>query len=183
MVKRVQIYFPKFEGAVEGYVKNFLKKNLWRVAATMEFEDAMQEAYLLFLILKEKYGPTDTPQHFMSLYKSSWTRRFNDLSTVDFRHRDKLVELTEEEEAYRKEHVIGDADTYGYLTALMGKAPEELRLIFSLILSTSSPILNQAVRNWEAQRGTESYLEMLATFAGLPVSYNAEKEVLNFILH
>ena len=113
MVKRVQIYFPKFEGAVEGYVKNFLKKNLWRVAATMEFEDAMQEAYLLFLILKEKYGPTDTPQHFMGLYKSSWARRFNDLSTVDFRHRDKLVELTEEEEAYRKEHVIGDADTSG----------------------------------------------------------------------
>ncbi len=183
MVTRTKIYFPKFDGAIESYVKNFLKKNLWRVASTLDYEDAMQEAYLVFMILKTRYGTTDTPQHFMGLFKTSWTRRFHDLSTVDSKYRGRIYFLTEEEEEIRKDEVAGDSDTDGLLSILLSEAPEEIRKLMTVMLSIPQTLLMQAIKSWESVSGSDDYINMLSKLAGLPAGFNVEREFVDFILH
>jgi len=61
-----------YEGMVEWYSRKYIKANLWRIKRRHEFEDAMQESFLVYTRVSEKYGETAVNEaHFMSLYKAS----------------------------------------------------------------------------------------------------------------
>ena len=137
---RKKIYYPQYDGPVQGYVMNFLRSNYWRVAATMEFEDCTQEAYSVFLVVASKYGPTDTPQHFMSLFKISWINHFNDLSTKDSKIRKMLTagyETAEDGQRFDSllDNMIGEVDTSGHLYQMIMKAPDDIRVVLAFIVN------------------------------------------------
>jgi len=80
-LERPQLSFvPEFQGPIEGWVVNFLKRNYWKVAPLYDWDDLFQEAYLKFLVVSEKYPEVVDPPHFMALFKTSFIRRFIDLS-------------------------------------------------------------------------------------------------------
>ena len=139
---RPRRYVPKFEGAIEGYVANFLRANYWRVAASMEFEDCLQEARWLFLKLDKRYGVMDSPKHFMALYKQSWHRYFIDLSKRDTKQRNEVSDINRQEEGIDTyngfvEAIVGDTDCSGSLLILIQQAPEDVRTVLSFLLGLS----------------------------------------------
>lgn len=154
MRTRKQIYIPRYEGPIQGYILNFLRSNYWRVSATMEFEDCTQEAYWLFLRLSRKYEFTDTPQHFMSLFKISWIHHFNDLSTMDSKLRQMIAygysSSDDESPDYEAlvDKMVGDMDTSGHLYQLIMQAPQDIKVVLSFILHAPDTLVHTVCESW-----------------------------------
>lgn len=145
-MRKEPIYFPEFPGPIEGYVKNFLKSNFWRVEASMEYQDALQEAILVFLKLHAKYGAVDTPQHFMALYKTSLHNHFTDLSRIDSRWRDLAVEAPEDsEDGESLSDRIGEVENAGTLRILIRQAPAEIKTILALLIKAPTEFSSMAI--------------------------------------
>lgn len=68
---------PRFGGPIEGHAVNTIKRWYPRLADQMEFEDLLQEAWVVFLRCQARYGGTvDNPRWFMALFSVSLHRRF-----------------------------------------------------------------------------------------------------------
>jgi DNA-directed RNA polymerase specialized sigma24 family protein len=61
-------YEAEWTNEVVGYAANYFRKHEWRIKPMMEVDDMMQEAYLIFLRLLDRYE-YDSPQHFMAIWK------------------------------------------------------------------------------------------------------------------
>jgi hypothetical protein len=147
-------YNPVWAGPVEGYTVNFLKKNFWRVQAHMEYQDAVQEAQLLFVHLKRKYGCLDTPQHFMAIYKVSLLNEFNEIAARDGKYRkevsDSQIHATEDfNYVETMMGVTGDTDNEGMLHIMIQQAPEEVKQVLRLFVETPIEVLEQFARVWK----------------------------------
>lgn len=170
-------YTPEWTGAVEGYVKNFLAKNLWRLRGTHEHEDAVNSAYVMFLVCASKYPALDTPQHFMALFKTAWTNEFNDLSVKAGNVR-KAISMTDlnrvdedGEEITTPIESVGEMDNAGALALMVKQAPKEVLMVLNLFLNAPQELLELATKAWtesgKYQAGGERWVEkMLGMKAG-----------------
>jgi hypothetical protein len=61
-------YQPEWSDEVLGWATKYLAKQVWRIRPMLELDDALQESYLLFLRLTERYD-FESPQHFMAMWK------------------------------------------------------------------------------------------------------------------
>ena len=142
--KRLLSYSPVWGSNYDGYITNFLAVNFWRVAALMEYQDAVQEAQLVFVKLVNTYGNVDKPQHFMALFKTSWVNRFNDLSKKATRHRriayGDIYESALEEQAQIYERGVDYND--GMLSVMMQQAPAEIKSVLRLFLTAPVEVLD-----------------------------------------
>lgn len=142
------MYSPEYTGPIEGYVKNHLRKNFWRVQRTMEYEDCLQESKLLFCELKAKYPVVDTPQWFMSLFKTSWFHHFSDLANSDTKIRTVRLssDFTVDEDSdgfdFIASSIVGDSDNVGIMEVMVRQAPSEVRMVISLFLNAPSELLD-----------------------------------------
>lgn len=73
-------YTPRWQGAVQGHAINTARRIYPSLCAEHEFEDLLQEAYLIYLKVKRRYPQVDTPQWFMSLFSRSLYRHFGRLA-------------------------------------------------------------------------------------------------------
>ncbi|TXH49519.1 MAG: hypothetical protein E6Q97_22545 [Desulfurellales bacterium] len=168
-------YLPRFEGPIEGYVTNFLRQHHWKVASSMETDDAIQEARLVFLRCASKYGITDTPQHFMALFKTAWTRHFLDLARLDSDAREVITygheaAVREDEDPLNLLDLVpGDLDTAGYLNTLLREAPRDIITILSFFLSSPPALARAAGEAWSgAGRKQQDGNRMLCEVLGFP---------------
>jgi hypothetical protein len=149
-------YEPQWKGPVEGWIINFLhagKGNYWRVQSSMEVEDVMQEAYCCFLRIKRRYKVTNGA-HFMALFKSSWIRYFDDLSSEDSKHRAVLVtDVVEHDDGTPTITVepIGDLECDGYLATLIRQAPSEVLTVLNLMLRAPQEIVAEVLSSWNGR--------------------------------
>lgn len=171
---RPRRYVPKFEGAIEGYVVNFLRTNFWRVQGSMEFQDCMQEAHCLFLRLADRYGVLDTPQHFMGLFKRAWHNHFTDLSNTDTKLRAEVSEsslLLESEDGMTYiglvERLVGETDCTGYLAVMLQQAPADVRTVLSFFVAAPQDLVDSAFASWrKSKRKKEGGNNMLCQLLG-----------------
>ena len=85
---------PSFEGAVVGYAKNYLAKHVWRVQPLYELDDLLQEAFLLFVKLQDRYT-FKSNKHFMGMWKRCLHNWFVNLALHrTTRREESLVEDT-----------------------------------------------------------------------------------------
>lgn len=167
-LKRVRLYTPEWEGPVEGYTKNFLRANFWRVERLMEYGDALSECYCVFLHLQREYfGVVDNPWWFMSLYKTSLWRKFNTLSNRDTAHRNRIVYLEEQEMAEQAE--VGALAEF---ISDLENAPEEALALLRVLLDAPLRFV-QAVYQCEE---SEDQLELLVGAGSM--SFKTLKETL-----
>ena len=151
----IAYYRPRWKGEVEGYLANFLGKNHWRVARTMEYRDAMQEGFIVFAKVRARYCgpkaeyPLSQGAHFMALFKTAWNRRFIDLANADMKHRlathfghdaSERYELTGDE--------VGETENAGVLATMVRQAPSEVRLVLNLFLNAPQELLGMALAHW-----------------------------------
>jgi hypothetical protein len=181
-------FTPEFTGAIEGWVVNFLTKNLWRVARTMDRDDCMQEAQLVFLRVKRTYpGVTDAP-HFMALFKTSWTRRFDDLSTDDSVIREAEVHYDNsagrEEDAAPVEFV-GDVENEGELRVMLRQAPREVTMVLNLLLKAPQEMLDVLLGGWKGRdkRMKGGGSEHINRLLGLPEQQDTLQRVQDYFRH
>lgn len=136
---------PEWKGPVEGYVVNYLSRHHWKIARSCPREDAMQEAYCVFLRVKRKYPNLDAPQHFMALFKTAWANHFTDLANVDTEQR---VEgpMPLDLEGHEIEQV-GESDNDGMLALMIRQAPRDVMLVLTLMLNAPQELLDAALGN------------------------------------
>lgn len=151
-------YQPEFKGPIEGWVVNSLKKNLWRIAATHTYEEAMQEAHMVFLRCAQRYPDMDTPQHFMALFQVSWVNEVHDLSKLATNAREavSLDQLTYSDEGYTPLEVIGEVENDGVLAVKLRQAPKEVTMVLNLFLNAPQELLELAMSAWRKNRNYKS---------------------------
>lgn len=124
-------WVEKWEGKVENWAKSFINKNQWRCDEIHSREDLLQDAYLVYLKISDKYPRVARESHFMALYCRALSNQLHDHARSVRRKRDVfgVIECIDEQMI----DVIGDTTNDGYLNVLLAEAPEELRLAMSLM--------------------------------------------------
>lgn len=142
-------FTPIFPGPIEGWTVNYSRRHFWRVERSMEFEDVMQEAYIVFLRCASKYPDVETPQHFMALYKMAWANELIELAKEDTKLRAMVssTPITPEGEEHQLEPV-GELYHDGHLSLLLSQAPKEVLMVLNLFLSAPLEITELALAGW-----------------------------------
>jgi hypothetical protein len=180
-------FMPVFKGAIEGYVVNYLKKHLWRIARTHDFKDAMQEAYKVFLVCAGRYTGVTEPAHFMSLFKTTWEHEFTDLSNLATAAKASSLDVPYEEEGEggfsidRLAAMAGDLENDGQLAVMIDQAPQDVQLVLMLFLRAPQELLELALATWRASGhyrpdGDKSVSRML----GLPPGSTPMTNTINY---
>lgn len=126
---------PIWEGSVKGWAIKFIHTNKWRCDKIHEFDDLLQDAYLTFVKISEKYPRVSQPQHFMALFKSAVWNQMHDRARYMRRKR-----LIHEETNDDPMDLLGGTDhNAGPLLLSLAEAPEELRQ--AIILMETEPDL------------------------------------------
>lgn len=170
-------YIPKFEGPIEGWFINFSRANYWRVSRTVPWDDLAQEAYICFLRVSKKYPETETPQHFMALFKTSWTNKFIDLANQDTRNRcvvsmNQPPKAGDSEDDYVGQYdPVGDLDTDGDLAIMLRQAPREVLMVMNLLLNAPTEIVEVALASWRGKdkRCRAGGSKQICKLLGLPL--------------
>lgn len=180
------MYSPTYQGPIEGYVMNYLRRNFWKVRNFMEFEDASQEAALVFSSLVQAYPEMDTPQHFMALFKTSWHRHFTDLANKDTVSRVVCFEhgapIQQEDEPTQLD-VQGSPDNEALILLAIKQAPEEVRQVLSLFLNAPIELLQLATDTWKRQgRYKAEGNQMVSRMLGMPQNSEPLDRVYQYFL-
>lgn len=176
--KKSKWLVPQWEGPIEGWVVNMMSKHYWRVEATLERSDLIQEAYVVFLRCKEAYAgkiKASEPQHFMSLFQRSFLNTIHDLSVDDTRFRetfvpDHVTQRDGESGSWVPIDYAGDTDNDGTLATLIRQAPREVSMVLNLFLSAPEELLEVALGSWRGRdkRCKTGGSERICRLLGLP---------------
>lgn len=144
----------------------------------------MQEAYLVFLKCQAAYPVLDTPQHFMALYQTAYTRHFTNLAYKDTDGRCVQSENTvhAEGEDARVFESVGELDNDGALAVKLSRAPAEVRMVLQLLLNAPQELLDIALSGWTGKDkrckagGSKKICQML----GLPDEHDVLQQVHDY---
>lgn len=120
-------YVARWPGPIEGHAVNTVKHYYGILHPWHEFDDLLQEAYIVFMRCKRAYAETvDNPAWFMSLFSNSLRNRFINL----IRHgpRYNFIEDTEMALADSR-HMFNEE---GYLQCLLQEVPPVLNMMVRL---------------------------------------------------
>ncbi len=134
---------PKWEGVVSGWTANFIRRNHWRCDALHEFDDLMQDAFLVFLKICDKYPRVIEERHFVALYKRAITNQFHDRALYMKRKR-VLHQDTAQDVSELYTGRIGELTNGGYAAALLNEAPEELKLALEVFIKNPEALRTPA---------------------------------------
>jgi len=157
-------YRPVFTGTLKAWTIAHCKRHYWRVRGTMELEDLIQEAAVIFCLVRTKYKEVESAAHFASLYRRTLTNHFNDLASRNFLERvatsDYLAEHPREDQAEQN---------LGPMLTLLRQAPPALR---QLVASVESGVqLNERKQLARARKGARRTTNgKLCTLAGVDAS-------------
>lgn len=127
----------EWSGVFEGYARNYVSRNLWRVSAYLgDRDDALQQCALTFYECKARYqNHVDNPAWFMALYKRALMMDFADISRKDFRLRDTPMPLADEPVDFNAGPLISSInqcsdDIKELLVAIFDSPAQLLSLVF-----------------------------------------------------
>ena len=171
-------YKPQWKGPIEGYAVNYITLNLWRVQASCEHADLLQDAWLVYDRCAKKYPDMDTPQHFMALFKRALANHVNDLANRDSATRALIVPITERKDEEGadielREHV-GEMDNDGMLRVIVRQAPAEVMLVLQLFLNAPAELVEMALSSWNPDSNRRNQgSERLNRLLGLPTDFDS----------
>ena len=165
------MYYPKFQGPIEGWAVKYASSQFWRVQSSMQWEDLMQESYMVFRRCADKYPALDTPQHFMALFKRAWINEINTMAVTDSRLRDFQPLTVERDEEEISTEPVGELTHDGDLALLLQSAPSEVISLLNLMLRAPQEIIEIVLGAWhEDARRKASDRARLNRLLGLPAS-------------
>ena len=149
MSKTKKIPFrPIWPGPIEGHAVNTARYYYGHLHAWHEFDDLLQEAYIVFIKCKRAYaGTVDNPAWFMALFRNSLRNRFSTLLQHGPRYN-----FIEDLESINTD-AAGDLKNDGYLRCILEDLPPVLNMMLRLAVRDKvSPQRRRATRrhmeNW-----------------------------------
>ncbi len=124
---------PCWEGPTKEWTIGFIRKHRWRCDCIHDFDDLLQDAYLTFLKVSNRYPRVVTQAHFMTLYRTALKNEMHDRSRYMQRKREQHQDLSVDA-ADLCPLRIGEASHNGYLNLLIEQAPEGVRLALQCLL-------------------------------------------------
>lgn len=173
-----------WEGAPRKYAQRVIRKQLWRIATTCDFDDAMQEAYLVYLRCARKYAyRVDNEAWFMALYKSALSRELVNLANDDTAYRE-VITLVDPcgDDATMIDLLAGSEDGEGELAVTLRWAPDEVREVLTLLLNAPTELLRVFTASWAKHGSTERYgSKLLCRVLGRPEDANLLQRVRKYL--
>jgi DNA-directed RNA polymerase specialized sigma24 family protein len=80
-------WVPSWEGVIEGWSRKFIRLHQWRCDSIHTPDDLIQDAYLIYLKVYERYPRIYDPPHFMALFQRAMWNNLNDHSRYARRKR------------------------------------------------------------------------------------------------
>lgn len=145
-------YQPRFEGPIQGWTVNYCRKHAWKTEGSQQWDDLMQEAYLVFLRCVERYPDVEEAPHFMALYKRAWANEMTDLANKDTALRQEVPFPTTIVDGDVIElEVMGEHYHDGNLATLLRQAPKEVLMVLNLFLNAPNEIVELALSGWRGR--------------------------------
>ncbi len=123
---------PCWDGKVLAWTKWYINENKWRCDRIHAFEDLLQDYWIIFNKICERYPRVVDEKHFMALYVRAVSNQMNDRSLYTKRKRE-IHQDTVEDVSDLYTGRIGEVSNAGYATLLLDEAPEELKIALRLI--------------------------------------------------
>lgn len=125
---------PMMDAGAKAWMFKYAKRNYWRVASWMEFDDLIQDGLYAWCEVCRRYpNAVENPAHIMSLFKLCYADKITDLSRSKTKQQDDarsdIVEVYDGESV-----VVPDSST---LHALLIKAPEVVKNTIALLTDDS----------------------------------------------
>ena len=147
-----------WKGVVEGYTKNQATKFMrnFNKTALYELEDLMQEGYLLYMKVIEKYKEINEPKHLMSLYKSALKNRFSEVANelLELSKTVYIEQPTDDESENVFNKITSSVNTE--FRTLLSTAPTEIKDLLFLIFDTPQEYLEILGLNKKRRRGFQN---------------------------
>lgn len=138
--KRIRVaWTPVWEGSIKSWATQFLWKNKWRCDYIFDFDDLLQDAYLVFVKINDTYPRVIEPKHFMALFKRAMYNMLHDHSRGTKRKRKVFVDSGFDATQFYADRIIGEPTNAGYASLLVAEAPEELHMALKLVQDPEVP--------------------------------------------
>jgi hypothetical protein len=137
MTKRIVAYEDRSIPQVYiNWIYSYSKKNYWKVAGLIDFDDMIQEGYVAFYYCKNRYGEIDPP-HLMAMLKLRFFQFIVDTAKkrtglAEVHPLDNINENSTEESVWDK--LLG-TDELQSIQVLISEAPELIRKVLSLFVT------------------------------------------------
>lgn len=129
---------------VEKWTKIQINKNAWRVSNSFDFDDLLQDAFLIFSKVKVNYKYVDNDKWLFSLYKTAFYNYLTDLANGATRKQSiEVAEIHEDE----NEGVIDEgvsAECSEILQRIARDAPSSVREVLHVMLTCPDEVHNVA---------------------------------------
>lgn len=131
---RLRLNFtPVFGGTLVKWMRTVAEAQAWRTRPYLDTDDLMQEGYLLFHKLVERYPRVDSPQHFGALMRTSFHRMIVSAARSRMRRREYNAGV-----GISHSDDMGEAETNDLL-ALMAADDEAMTDVITLMEIEDAP--------------------------------------------
>ena len=166
-MERKRLWRPEWAGSsFEKWAAKMAHNNVWRTLPLHDVEDLMQDAYLYFMLVKERYNPGNA-RHFMSLFMRCFYNHIQNLARDRMRQNEThlVIETADGEIDYLQEL----CEDQTALVALHVKlavmdAPTEVQ---SVLNALTDPEYSYKPKKRRRGRGRETPNQFLCRIAGL----------------
>lgn len=142
-------YRPRFPGPIQGYATNTIKHFYPALCADHEFDDLLQEAYIVFMKCSKAYmppaGTLNIPAHFMNYFKRGLTNKLINMAA-------KCHPRISIEDIPNFDIEAPGSENVGYLSCLLAQLPSRTRYNIGKFL------------NGTDQQQTKAYIELRRQF-------------------
>lgn len=155
-----------WDGVIAGYAKKYLRRQAWRVKRDMDFADLLQEAWILFEVLRREY-PDANERQFMALWKKSLKNRLINLSTNNLAARCRWDEvyLGDNAESFPSAFDPFEELEWGWK---LEEAPQAIKTLVAAVRRREFAGKRRLRFARRQNGGRETTNELLCRLAGLP---------------
>jgi len=164
----------------KGWLLRTAHKHYWRVASWMEFEDLIQDGYLHYARIANKYREVKDPPQIMALFKRTYINHLHDISKKRTKQIDVAISsiVSDEHVTDFFERNGGEDDDFSNLLL----APELVKAtLFALSRPSAIKVLRSRYRKY-ADGTRETTNERLCRLVGLDPSMFSLHSVLRSYL-
>lgn len=126
------VWSPQWNAEYQGWAAKYIRENKWRVDPVHDFDDLMQNAWMLFNHLAATYPRVLNDRQFMGLFKRAMINKFNDYSCYK-RRRAEGMPIVSGDVTEIVSGRIGEQSNAGYIAALIDEMPGDLKLALDLL--------------------------------------------------
>lgn len=120
----VPSWHPAWDKNIQGWTASQIRRNMWRFDKSDDFEDVMQEAFMVFMKVERTYPIVNNGAHFFALYKTALRNFFHDKTRALQR-----TVPTESMDEIGDPLVEGHMPNLGHLSLILDEMPDELKTV------------------------------------------------------